>query len=79
MDPRFSEKKYPRKDVVFKSKSSYNFEALNAKIYLDRKTKGIEECYRWLIHAMIGIMVGTIAFLMTFIEEELTNLHTRYT
>ena len=75
MDPRFSLKRYPRVDRVYELKSSFNFEAMNAKVYLDRKRGKFEEGSRWLVHLLIGIVVGIIAFFMTLFEDELVKLH----
>ena len=33
MDPRFSEKKYPRRDNVYKGKKSLDFDLLRTKVY----------------------------------------------
>ena len=79
MDPRFSLKVYPRKDVVYKTKSSYNFETIRAKVYLDRKTSRRQDFYRWLIHAIIGFLVGIIAFIMAYMEEALALLRSNIT
>lgn len=79
MDPRFSLKIYPRKDVVYKGKASLDFAAIGAKVYMDRKKGKCEGFNRWLIHGIIGIVVGTIAFAMGFAEENLANFHARYT
>jgi chloride channel 7 len=69
MDPRFSLKQYPRADTAYKAKSSYNFEAIKARVYMDRKTSRLEPFTRWLIHGLIGILVGSIAFFMFVVEE----------
>jgi len=70
MDPRYSLKVYPRNDVAFKAKGSYNFETIRSKIYLNRKKDKLEELYRWLVHGVIGVIVGTIAFFMAIVEDE---------
>ena len=75
MDPRFSIKQYPRIDKVYEGKSSLNFECLNSKVYLERKHSKFEEGYRWLVHLLMGLMIGVIAFIMTLFEDVLINLH----
>ena len=79
MDPRFSLKVYPRKDVAFKAKSSYNFETIRASVYLKRDTSRLQDFNRWVIHAIIGLLVGVIAFIMAFMEEELAKLRSEIT
>jgi hypothetical protein len=79
MDPRYSLKQYPRKDVAYKAKSSYNFETIRAKVYLARKPSPLEELYRWLIHGAIGVFVGSIAFFMSIVEEAFALYHAEHT
>jgi len=75
MDPRFSLKLYPRKDNVYKGKPSLDFVAIGARVYIDRRKGKCEGFNRWVIHAIIGIVVGTIAFGMGFVEEKLAVFH----
>jgi hypothetical protein len=79
MDPRYSLKIYPRKDVVYKGKASLDFTAIGAKVYLERKKGKYEGFNRWVIHGIIGIVVGTIAFAMGVLEENLAKFHANYT
>ena len=79
MDPRFSLKLYPRKDNVYKGKPSLDFVAIGARVYIDRRKGKCEGFNRWVIHAIIGIVVGTIAFGMGFVEEKLAVFHADYT
>ena len=37
MDPRFSLKKYPREDNVYRAHRSLNFDQVRAKIFKDRE------------------------------------------
>ena len=79
MDPRYSLKVYPRNDVAFKAKGSYNFETIRSKVYLNRKKDKLEELYRWLVHGVIGFFVGSIAFFMAMFEEEIALYHAEHT
>jgi H+/Cl- antiporter ClcA len=79
MDPRFSLKVYPRKDQVYKTKSSYNFEVINSRVYVNRKKAGHEEVIKWSIHALIGLLMGTIGFLMSVSEEFFAKIHAETT
>ena len=65
MDPRASLKMYPRMDNFFESKKSYNFDATRSKVYEDRKEPGSLEGSRWLAFFLIGLITGTIAFMMS--------------
>jgi hypothetical protein len=79
MDPRYSLKIYPRKDVAYKGKASLDFTAIGAKVYLERKKGKCEGLNRWVIHGIIGVVVGTIAFGMGLLEENLAAFHANYT
>jgi len=68
MDPRKSFHMYPRKDNIYTHKSSFNFDMMRSKIFEDRNVKGTE-AYMWLAHAIIGFLVGTIAFFLTLLED----------
>jgi H+/Cl- antiporter ClcA len=72
MHPRRSLFKYPRRDNVYKTKSSYNFDMMRAKIFANRRgTK--EEMWLWFAHGCTGMLVGVIAFMMAFCEDTLTE------
>lgn len=43
-------------------------------MYANRKKNPLEEGYRWLVHLIIGVGVGLIAFYMTLMEEFLIKL-----
>ena len=73
MDPRNSFREYPRKDTYFKTKSSMNFDAVRSKIYESRVDGKCDRLHRWLIHCMLGVVTGTIAFSMATIEDYLTE------
>ena len=73
MDPRRSLQIYPRQDVVFKTKQSFNFEVLTSKIFSKRPANKRITLSRWLAHTMAGVGTGTFAFLMATTEEYLTK------
>lgn len=74
MDPRFSLKIYPRKDQIYKTKSSLNFETISANVYMNRKHSALEGLWRWVLHFVIGVVTGTIAYYMTRFEDGLIKL-----
>lgn len=79
MDPRFSQHTYPRMDKAYQLKSSYNFETIEARVYLNRNRSKCEEFHRLIAHALIGFLVGTIAFSMNYLEEYLVEKHAHLT
>jgi len=70
MHPRDSFSIYPRLDNLYKKKTSFNFDMLRAKVF-ERKAEKCENAWIWFTHALIGISVGTIAFVMAFVEDHL--------
>lgn len=68
MDPRKSFQSYPRKDNIYTHKSSLNFDMMRSRIFEDRNVKATE-AYIWIAHALIGFLVGTIAFFLTLLED----------
>ena len=72
MDPRSSLQVYPRQDVIYKAKSSFNFESAKAKVYTKRPVSRMVNVARWGAHALVGVGTGTFAFLMATVEETLT-------
>ena len=68
MHPKRSMAKYPRPDNVFEHKSSFNFDMMRSRIFMNRK-KTYTDAYLWMAHAMIGITVATITWAMTTLED----------
>jgi len=58
--------------VIYKAKSSFNFETAKAKIYMKRNPSKWVGAARWGAHALVGVGTGTFAFLMATVEETLT-------
>ena len=74
MHPRMSLAIYPRPDTAFANHSSLNFDMMRSKIFLDRPTKQLHEgLWLWVAHALTGIFVGTITFLLTLCEDKSVN------
>jgi chloride channel 7 len=60
---------FPREDNVFKTKESLSYEEAHSLVWKDRTcVKKVEDFKEWLAHAFVGILVGTVAFLMTLNE-----------
>ena len=68
-------REYPRPDTAYMGKTSFNFDMMRAKIFEDRK--GVHmEVYVWLAHLLVGFLVGSAAFILSYIEEELVRFKT---
>ena len=71
MHPRHTFRVYPRPDNAFASHSSLNFDMMRSKIMLDRPHKKLNEgLWVWVAHALTGMFVGTITFLLTLCEDK---------
>lgn len=68
MDIKNSMKAYPRFDSTFRKKHSFNFDMMRSNIFLNRD-ENEPELYVWLAYAMIGFIIGTIAFIMEILEK----------
>jgi ribosomal protein L16/L10AE len=77
MNIRSTMKIYPRPDTYYRNKSSLDFDMMKTKIMEERSGSGKESMILWIAHVVVGIGMGTIAFMMTFVEDKLTEW--RYT
>lgn len=73
MDPRFSEKVYPRRDNIFQHKKSLDFDLVRSKIYIERKRDGCEIFMEWIAFSIIGVLTGLTAAIMSNVEEKITE------
>ena len=72
MDPRFSEKVYPRKDNIFWHKKSLDFDLIRTKVFVERKRDGCEIIMEWVAFSIIGLLTGLTAAIMSNLEEKIT-------
>ena len=72
MDLKESMFAYPRFDSAFRKKHSYNFDMMRSNIFLNRDDEPV--MYVWLAYAMMGVIIGSIAFLMEILEKETVTL-----
>ena len=77
MNIRSTMKIYPRPDTYYRNKSSLDFDMMKTKIMEERSGSGKESMILWIAHVVVGIGMGTIAFMMTLVEDKLTEW--RYT
>ena len=68
MHPKRSPGTYPRKDNVYTHKSSFNFDLMRTRIFIDRKGTH-QDVYVWLAHAIIAIFVSVIAWGLAGCED----------
>lgn len=73
MNMRVTMKIYPRPDTYYRNKSSLDFDMMRTKIMEERSGSGKESMVLWLTHVVVGIVMGFIAFLMTLVEDKLTE------
>ena len=59
---------YPRQDNVYEHKSSFNFDMMRTRIFLNRR-KTHTDMYLWLAHLFMGVFMGTITFSLTVLED----------
>ncbi len=68
MHPKKSFKEYPRPDNVYEHKSSLNFDMMRSRIFVNR-TKTHTDMYLWLAHLILGVIIATITWAMTTLED----------
>ena len=73
MDPRFSNKVYPRRDNIFQHKKSLNFDLIRSKIYVERVRDQYDILWEWAAFFIIGTLTGLTAAIMSNIEETITE------
>ena len=73
MDPRFSAKVYPRRDDIYKTKKSLDFDLIRSKIMVERERDNLDIFMEWVAFAMIGILTGLTAAIMSNLEEMITT------
>lgn len=72
MDPRFSNKVYPRRDNIFQHKKSLNFDLVRSKIYIERERSHSIILMEWLAFGLVGVLTGLTASIMSNLEEKIT-------
>lgn len=70
MHPKNSFSKYPRPDNAYEHKSSFNFDMMRTRIFARKKKSTMEtEIYLWIAHGILGVLIATITWAMTTIED----------
>ena len=77
MHPKKSLSEYPRRDNVYEHKSSFNFDMMRTRIFINRK-KTYTDSYLWIAHCLIGVIVATITWAMTTVEDASAEFRTKF-
>ena len=68
---------YPRPDNVYEHKSSFNFDMMRTRIYVNRK-KTYTDSYLWIAHGLLGIIIAPITWAMTTFEDSAAEFRTKF-
>ena len=74
-----NETSFPRNDNYFMGMESLSYQECESKIWKDRKEKPYESYLEWLLYGMMGLGIGTTAFIMDIIEESLVHFKDHFT
>ena len=77
MHPKRSMRIYPRPDNVYEHKSSFNFDAMRARIFVNRKNTKTD-MWLWIAHGIVGIVVATITWAMTTVEDASSEFRSHF-
>ena len=69
MKPNYSLKVYPRVDSEYKKKDSLDFQRTRGNVYKKRPTGNAVQGLLWLACLIIGVSMGTVAFLLDITVE----------
>jgi len=65
---------FPREDNIFMHKESIPYDEIQTQVWRDRpKRRSPEHIREWAAYFMLGFAVGTVAFVMSTIEELLSG------
>jgi H+/Cl- antiporter ClcA len=74
MRPDRSFRIYPRPDHEFKKKDSLDIQRVTGNLYGKRPTGNRIQAYLWALCFIIGFLMGSVAFLMDILVEELVHI-----
>ena len=65
-------KSFPRVDNFYQKKESLPYDEAQTKLWVNReKNYGKEKLMEWIAYAIVGLLCGTVAFIMILMEEKL--------
>lgn len=67
-------KLYPRLDQEYKKKASLDFQRTQGNVYRQRSTGNFVQGFLWIACAVVGIIMGLLAFLLDITVEHLQDL-----
>ena len=65
MDPRMSQKIYPRRDNIFQHKKSLDFDMIRSKVMVSRRKDKCQTFMEWIAYALVGVLTGLTAAIMS--------------
>lgn len=65
MDPRMSQKIYPRRDNIFQHKKSLDFDLIRSKIMVSRQKDRCQVFMEWIAYSLVGVLTGLTAAIMS--------------
>jgi H+/Cl- antiporter ClcA len=74
MKPFASLRIYPRPDTEYKSKSSLDFQRIHGNLYSQRPTGSYVQAYLWFLCFLVGLTMGSVAFLLDLLVENLMHI-----
>lgn len=68
---------FPRKDNIYEGKSSIPYDEARSNIWINREAdpKKSERLRLWILHAIMGFIIGFIAFIMDRLETNLVAVN----
>jgi chloride channel 7 len=73
MNVRATMEMYPRQDTYYRQKHSLDFDMMRSKIMIERPDNGQENIALWGAHVLCGVLIGVLAFMLTWLEDEITK------
>ena len=73
MQPVASLRLYPRPDKEYQKKSSLDFQRILGNLYEKRPIEGMIQLNLWALCFLIGLGMGTLAFLLDILVEEIVD------
>ena len=66
---------FPRVDTAYKGKESLPYDEAQTLVWKERPTEPHKEtCREFVLYIVMGIIIGTVAFIMKTVEEKLILL-----
>lgn len=73
MNVRATMQLYPRPDTYYQNKASLDFDMMRSRIMLNRPGGEKEGIALWSAHVICGVLIGILAFILTWLEDAITE------